>query len=592
MNNSSENKKEYFLATTALEEFWDTSKPIIFLSDACLKHSRKNIWQPLDYKIFESPLKNKEVFLKAFETVDDVYERTLAMLAKSLNELHDISSSLQFWRIVIGPWLMHYTHIVYERYICLKTVLVEYENVSTVCLSENSFVICNNFPEFIERIFTDSYNLQMYSRILSVLGHKFSKRDFIVEHSFNGECYKPIQSNHVKKFIKTILKNYSSIVIKSSHFPTPIAERSLFYKTMGKVFFDHDYSTIIADKAINSRMRSTLEESLKSRNDDEFMKLLLKLIVFDIPRVYIEGFSGIKKKFECSKIPKAIMTSEGWYFDEAFKMWAAHCADNGTVLLGVQHGCDYGIGFLTPLENHEMKIVSTFYSWGWSTEENSEKVKPMPSPRLMSRREIVADNSKEGILLVINCYPRYFYRFQDVRSYDAKSYFVWQKRFLESLSTDNFNKLRLRLFPFDYGNETKLNFLCFNEEITFDNIDMPFVTSLTDCRISVYDCLEGSFFESLVFNKPTVLFWNPDVYMIRASASAYFKKLKKAGILYYNPEDAAQALTDIYQDTEGWWLDPLRQNTRNEFCGAFAKTSSDDIGSWADEFKRILSTNN
>jgi len=39
-----------FLATTALEDFWDVSYPIVFLSEGCKRYSRRAYWE--SFKIF------------------------------------------------------------------------------------------------------------------------------------------------------------------------------------------------------------------------------------------------------------------------------------------------------------------------------------------------------------------------------------------------------------------------------------------------------------------------------------------------------------------------------------------------------------
>ena len=82
MQNTNKNNKELFLATTALEEFWDTSKSIVFLSDACLLYSRKGFWDRLDYHIFKSPLEDKIKFNNAYDLVNAIYERFIILLTK------------------------------------------------------------------------------------------------------------------------------------------------------------------------------------------------------------------------------------------------------------------------------------------------------------------------------------------------------------------------------------------------------------------------------------------------------------------------------------------------------------------------------
>lgn len=52
-------EQAYFLATTALEEFWDTTKPIIFRGECCLLY--RSFWEQIEGKLLESPFENPEV---------------------------------------------------------------------------------------------------------------------------------------------------------------------------------------------------------------------------------------------------------------------------------------------------------------------------------------------------------------------------------------------------------------------------------------------------------------------------------------------------------------------------------------------------
>jgi len=587
MNNYAE-KKEFFLATTALEDFWDTSKPIVFLSEACVRYSRSSVWKNLDCRVFESPLKDRGEFEKSYPFVRDVHERFLETLANALNSLHSIDKPVKFWRIVIGPWLMHYVHSIFERFRTLSSVLEAYPNITTIGLDENDFAVAKDFPNFMERVFSDIYNLQLYTKILHLLGKKFDRKSALITQPFSGECYKTHKQNTVKLLIKKFLKNMSPIVVKNAYFPTPVAERALIRRTKAKVFFDHNHSFSFTETPLDMPLRESLAEKIKAEKASEFEVLLSKLLAFDMPKIYLEGFSAAEQQSKRQgRRPEVIVSSDAWYFDELFKLWAANCALEGTALVGIQHGSNYGICSIIPQEEHEIKITSRFYSWGWKP-DNAPNIKPMPSPRLMSHAQLAADNNKEGILFPLNCYPRYFYRYQDLRHYDIYRYFEWQRKFVRALDAAFRKKLTIRPYPATYGNEIKEELLDIDTTLVFDNPRREFMESLRQCRLCVCDCLESTFFEALAANKPTVLFWDPEIFVVRSEAAPFFKKLHESGILFYDPPDAAAAISEIYNDVGKWWLDTQRQQARNEFCDRFAVSSPDNMGLWAAEFKELL----
>ena len=43
------------------------------------------------------------------------------------NEIHNVDHSLRYWRILIGPWLGYFIHILFDRWIMLKRAITEYE---------------------------------------------------------------------------------------------------------------------------------------------------------------------------------------------------------------------------------------------------------------------------------------------------------------------------------------------------------------------------------------------------------------------------------------------------------------------------------
>ena len=118
-----------FLATTAEEAFWDTSKQIIFLGEWCQRYSRKAFWGPLGGEVLASPWQNAKERDTAYKYASDVYERLLAALGEALNSIHHVNHGPRYWRIVLGPWLKYYLPVVYDRYACLRTALDKYPDV-------------------------------------------------------------------------------------------------------------------------------------------------------------------------------------------------------------------------------------------------------------------------------------------------------------------------------------------------------------------------------------------------------------------------------------------------------------------------------
>jgi putative transferase (TIGR04331 family) len=83
------------------------------------------------------------------------------------------------------------------------------------------------------------------------------------------------------------------------------------------------------------------------------------------------------------------------------------------------------------------------------------------------------------------------------------------------------------------------------------------------------------------------LFWNPAHFALTPQAVPYFDKLRSAGILFDNPQDAAKKVNEIWHDVQGWWQQPEVQNAKDEFCHQFARTSKNWRKEWSEFLKQL-----
>ena len=129
-----------FLATTALSDFWDKNQEILFLGSWCLRYDHRSEWEGLDYRVLPSPWDDRERLHEAARYVDEVYERVLTQMSEYLNSVHGVSFGNRYWRILIGPWLFHYVHAVYDRFVHLTDAFFKYPDLETIRLDRRSFV--------------------------------------------------------------------------------------------------------------------------------------------------------------------------------------------------------------------------------------------------------------------------------------------------------------------------------------------------------------------------------------------------------------------------------------------------------------------
>ena len=99
-------------------------------------------------------------------------------------------------------------------------------------------------------------------------------------------------------------------------------------------------------------------------------------------------------------------------------------------------------------------------------------------------------------------------------------------------------------------------------------------------RVAVVDYPSTSFLEALVSGTPTLLFWDPEIWEMRAAAEPYLSLLRQAGILLDSPEAAARQLEAIYPDSPSWWYRPDIRAARDEFTRRFAFADRNWVRAW------------
>lgn len=589
-NTRADRNEEVFLATTALEEFWDKTKPIVFLGEWCLLHGRRSFWEPVDGHLLESPYDSKETVNATYHYVNKIYELILPLLGDVLNTIHEVRYSERYWRIVIGPWLQQYLSVCYDRYIHLKRALEQYPNCSTLILSESSFVVSSDTLDYCCYLQTDSLNLQIYTKILLALGKNFPcKEAQVLQNTTYSKLISNSWTNNASDFLVKIYavisaKIFKSTFLKSSYFSRSAQVRILI-KSAGMVLPIMKSLKKLPLIQYDSDMRNNLKVYI---GDSEFEKCLGEMLFSDMPTCFLEGYGYVYREAQHAypKDPKGIFSANAWYFDEVFKQWAAASAEKGTLLIGTPHGGNYGSLAYMPGENHETAIVDRYYSWGWNREDCVAEVIPFPASKLVGREKYGASNLKNGILWAGTSSPRYLLQLSELPKY-FQEYLSWHRRFANTLLEEVMANVRFRPHYEDYswGIVERLRECVTN--IKIESWDVPFQESLINCRLYVCDHLSTTFAEALSANRPTILFWNPQANELRPDAQPYYDLLRKNGILYDSPESAGLAVNKVYDDVEAWWNNPERQNAVETFCKQFARNSPDAIDLWTAEFKRI-----
>jgi len=584
------NKDEVFLATTALEEFWDTSKPLLFMGEWCNRFSRRAFWETLEYSFLPNPWSSLDKINAGNQYLNKVYEDILEIVGSKLNIIHGVDRSKRYWRIVLGVWLFHYAANVYDKFLRLKSITEIYPQYTTILLSEKDYIIPSDTEDFVVRIINDTYNLQIISRMLKLEGKILPERGIASPEKRQI----PQVNNSLSKSIKMLWyklldgKANNGMYMQSSYF-SKSDEFRLKVRFKSKLALGFDEQLPMDELVTNLTMRAELSD-MKIDTEDEFVRILVKLIPQDIPFCFLEGYQTLylasKKKFRKYSNVKAIFSGTSWYFDETFKIWAADAREKGVALLGGQHGGMYGINANLHQEDYELSIVDKYFTWGWDREGFNNKIIPMAALKLNDIKDLQADNQLKDILFVSNIWPRYFLRFTPILPHEVSTYIEWQIRFAAGLDKNIRDALHIRGYINDFGWEYADRWSDAKLEVIMDSWEIPFRKRLEQCRLVICDNTATTFLEVLASNKPTILFWDFETHYIRPEAMPFFDELIRVGILYKTPESAAHTVNQIYFDIESWWNNPELQKVRSRFCERFARVGP--LREWIYEFSKVI----
>lgn len=584
-----------FLATTALSEFWDKDQGILFLGPWCLQYRNRSQWENLKYKVMDNPWDDRGKFYKATSYLDDFNERLLGCLTDVLNKTHGVSYDKRYWRILIGPWLFHCVHVAYDRYVRLVEALRLFPELETIVLDERSYNVPADTEEFIRFVLDDRYNLQMFSYFLRKMGHDFPAKTYpdVVQKTPSVPLLDGVrraQKNAAKRLLhfagESLWKmrgDRSGVglwALGCSRVQTWALARRSNWRAI-PLESNAGWSFRLTGPLFDERRRGL--QLLPAST--EFERVFNQFLLFSFPILYLEHYHEARNETLRirRKIPDVIVSAANWYADENFKFYAAEASAQGSRLVAVQLGGGYGIHRYTAAERHEHRVADSYFVWGWA-DKRARGVQNLPSlnlSRLAAAGKTWSTRNDNGsILFVATAHIRYLFRFHSFPvGIQNREYFQWQLRFLACLSHKIFRQLRFRTYPVDYGHATREQIADQYPMIQWDN-GTSFHANLKDARLAVFDHSGTSFLEALVCNIPSILFWDPRWSEVRDEAKPYFEDLRRVGILWDSPEDAAKKVEAVYEDPWTWWNEKAVQEVRRRFVDRYAFAREDWVDYW------------
>jgi len=529
----------------------------------------------------------------------DLAEVVIKDLATDLNKIHNCDYSTRYWHLLLGPWLMQYLVVIYDRYALIKGAS-NYMGSHQTGVSPDSFVTPRNTYEALKLPETSCFNRQLLTDILTFLDGFHVDRIHLDDVS-NFETFPNFNDNNTfkKKFFNRISLFFTSkrsIVASLSSFPLPI-QKQLVTRVRGfRPIYPYIDGVENYDQIVDPIMRQRLFSTIDTKHD--FEKLVYSILPKYIPICFMEGYGRLNElSNRYGKAPNVIITGTEMYSRcESYLRWVAVCATKGTKIISMQHGGNYGMEYRSEKTFIEINPYDLFYTWGWAWDQYNRdkfsKVRPMPSALLMSN-QLTINNSNEsiGILLVVTSIKQIVRRFDcsSMNVYNNKNYFNRQFEFYRSLNDYCKKKLSLRLYKDDLHNNYKERWLGEFPSVQLDS-NLSFTESLTHCELYVCDHLTTTWLEAIALNKPTVIFVSKGLYDFTPEYQKIIDELKSVNVFHYSAESAAYFINSTFFDINKWWytddVQKIVLNVRKEL--AYSTEKSLEI--WVDELNGLFTS--
>lgn len=592
-----------FVVLTALHQYWPEFGKVIFLGPWCGLFSDREMWQPRVVTTIPAWHESGANLCSDIKKLRvENFDPLLECLTEHLNLFHNVNYSRKYWLIILGPWLISFVDVLWDRYKTLEYARRLYPGFITYGVAREPHITPRDTIDFLEQAQTDLFNQRLFTEILELLGHEGivmqeeelalvgkqcpgSKEPRVsrASHSLLGLGSKMSRAKQWVRYhlFRTLLKLQKEpvIILQANYFRFWQALFLAFCKGKTVPYWRNPKFDFKPQPTIALDTRERLK-SIRNFDSTEFERIITELIPKYMPTAFLEDYGRVKKEGErvFPKSVRAIIAE--LYYDEPLKTWAASQKEKGALLIGLQHGGANFIHRANRSESHELEIRDQFLSWGTQTADR-KKIRKISSPKLASIQMSRLKTSNATILLSPKAFPRYNVRLSsgvEMASY-IETYIENQFRFVTSLTEDNRRVVVVRPFPHDFGWGYRERWAERFPDVSIRTRGR-FAEVINEAGICVSDCISTTWIETLFANVPTILYWDPDVEILDARVEKVFNLLRRVRILHDTPESAGRMINSINSRVSDWWQTESVQAARVSTLGKYGYVSGRPNEEW------------
>ena len=519
----------------------------------------------------------KKEKIKDDKKINKIYENLLTQFSKNLNIIHKKNYPKKYWESLISRWLTSFLLDLYSKWQISEKIILNYKikKFFYIKLDEKKFIPENTFHHNnIHKNVNGYWSHLIFRKIINYRLNKLNelklptKKSIKYSSDTNFDSFNVLDKNIINfsLFKKIVLFHLSFDKKITFHLKMKNFFLNIFFKNFtNKVYF----------RSNNLRYEFC---NLFSTQKDNFENFLIKSIHLAFPKIFLENYEFLERSYLNLKWPKNpdyILTTYGHYYDELFKIYCAKNLMKNSKLFIFQHG-DGGIyaNENDPYHNGwHKKICDKYFVWGKSP-KNGFKSFFYTKKCLEKNRQFLS--SEEGkMLLIMYGFCEQPFRpingFND--SYETnKGLILNNKNFFSTLSSKIKRDINIKFLDKSKDKHVKKN-LEKNLGKSFiigDNQD--YLKILDNYNLIVHFWLSTPFFESMLFNKPSIIILNKHFqFHFDKNFEIFVNKFIKNKIIFESATEAGLFVNKNYFTIEKWWNSKKVQDIRREFCDKYCR---------------------
>ena len=166
MKNNYEIRKNTLIVTTAIEETWGANEELIFLGEWCKRYQAKERWSSRKYETVNFHWQDRKKLNRDHTYLEELYQSMLQSISLDLNKFHNVNYPIRYWRIVIGPWLLSYISIIWDRWEAVQALSKMDSSFATYIFQDIHIDPCGDFSDSISLYQSDLWNHTVFRDIL------------------------------------------------------------------------------------------------------------------------------------------------------------------------------------------------------------------------------------------------------------------------------------------------------------------------------------------------------------------------------------------------------------------------------------------